>query len=492
MKEYIISLDQSTSGTKVLLINKKGSIISNFSMEHKQIYPNPGWLEHDPIEIYNNCLKLIHRTLKEQQLTPKNIAFLSITNQRETAVIWDQKTSLPIYPAIVWQCRRTLPYCMELSSKESFVREKTGLKIDPYFSATKWKWIVENIESSSTNLLAGTIDSWLIYQLTKGKVHATDYTNASRTLLFNIHQLSWDPELINLFNLQSIQLPKIKYSDDFFGYIEEESLIEDEYQIPIYGVMGDSQAAMFAQQLVEKGMAKATYGTGSSVLMNIGNEPIIPKSKSLVLALGWNLKNDITYALEGIIVSSGDTIKWARDQMGLFSNFDEFNKLTQSVSTSEGVYIVPGFNGLGAPYWNPNAKACIVGISRSTTKAHLLKACLDAVALQIYDCIQLIEEESNIKLSELCADGGASTNEELMQLQADCLQTNVKVTTIAELSAFGATYAGALGCYFWTRDEIKEKNVIKKRFTPSPTNSLTEKKIAGWKKAVSDVNNQYQ
>lgn len=492
MKEYIISLDQSTSGTKVLLINKNGTVISNLSIAHNQIYPKPGWLEHDPIEIYQNCLTLIHQTLKNQKLTPKDIAFLSITNQRETALIWDKETHLPIYPAIVWQCRRTLPYCMELRDKESFVREKTGLKIDPYFSATKWKWIMENVNTSSTNLLGGTIDSWLIYQLTKGKVHATDYTNASRTLLFNICELDWDPELVELFELQSIQLPQIHYSDDFFGYIKEESLIEDGYKIPIYGVMGDSQAAMFAQQLVEKGMAKATYGTGSSVLMNIGNQPIIPKSNSLVLALGWNFKNDTAYALEGIIVSSGDTIKWARDEMGLFKDFDEFNELTQSVDSSEGVYIVPGFNGLGAPYWNPKAKASIVGISRSTSRAHILKACLDAVSLQIYDCIELIQKESGIKLNELCADGGASRNEELMQLQADYLQTNVKITTIAELSAFGATYAGALGCNFWSMDEIKEKNIVKKHFIPSPMSSFLEEKISGWKKALSDVNNQYK
>lgn len=491
MTPFIISIDQSTSGTKALLINKAGNIVYQLSKNHEQIYPKPGWVQHNPSEIYHNCLSLIQQLLKDQQLTPKDIKFLSITNQRETALIWDKKTSETIHPAIVWQCRRTASDCEQLKYYEPKVTEKTGLVIDPYFSATKWRWILTNVKHDSNHLLAGTIDSWLIYKFTKGKVHATDYTNASRTLLFNIHTLDWDAELIELFNLQSLTLPTIKTSDSFFGYIEEESLIEDGYKIPIYGVMGDSQAALFAQACFEKGMAKATYGTGSSVLMNIGSLPIQPTSKSLVLALGWKLENDTAYALEGIIVSSGDTLKWARDNMGLFSSFEELSQLTKSVPHSDGVYIIPGFNGLGAPYWNANAKACIVGMNRATTKAHILKACLDAITLQIYDCVKLIEQESSIQLKELRADGGASKNVELMQLQADYLQTNVKVPSIAELSAFGAAYAGALGCDFWTLEHIKSIYQLQNTYSPISKPTFINEKIAGWKKAVSDVNKQY-
>lgn len=487
---YLLALDQSTSGTKALLIDKKGQIVEKTSKSHKQFYPQAGWVEHDPIEIYDNVKELIKEVLEKAGASLDSISALTITNQRETALIWDALTGEPIHRAIVWQCRRTANICEDYkeAGHEKLVTSKTGLLLDPYFSATKWKWLLQQYKNEGQNnkWLAGTIDSWLIWKLTGGALHATDYTNASRTLLFNIHSLQWDAELIQLFGLEDIILPEVRASDDVFGYISDPDLVNEGTQIPICGVMGDSQAALYAQRCTEPGMGKATYGTGSSVLMNVGAVPV-SGTDGLVSALAWKLKNETRYALEGIIHTSGDCIKWARDNMNLFQTFEELEVLTSSIEDTEGVYVVPAFVGLGAPYWKPDARAAIIGMNRSTTRAHVLKACLESIAYQIRDVVDLMSNETGIKLNELRADGGASKNKMLMQLQAEFLGKTVITTKAAELSALGASYAGGLGVGFWDKEDLDQIYEMENSYTPIWHDTDRESKYEGWKAAVTSI-----
>lgn len=490
-QNYLLALDQSTSGTKALLINKEGQIVKKRSKPHKQFYPQAGWVEHDPNEIYENVKELIKEVLAEASVSFGEISALTITNQRETALIWDAETGQPIHRAIVWQCRRTADICEEYKSsgQEPLITSKTGLLLDPYFSATKWKWLLNLIKNQEINgqWMAGTIDSWLIWKLTGGTVHATDYTNASRTLLFNIHSLQWDLELIQLFELEELLLPEVRASDDLFGYVTDPDLVEAAgISLPICGVMGDSQAALFAQRCTEPGMGKATYGTGSSVLMNVGSEPVTG-SNGLVSALAWKLKNETRYALEGIIHTSGDTIKWARDNMNLFQTFEELEQLTSSIPDTEGVYVIPAFVGLGAPYWRPNARAAIIGMNRSTTRSHVLRACLESIAYQIRDVVDLMSHETGIKLYELRADGGASKNKMLMQLQSEFLGKTVVTTKAAELSALGASYAGGLGIGFWTEENLDQIYQMEEEYFPNWKDTERESKYEGWKAAVASI-----
>ena len=487
---FLLALDQSTSGTKALLIDQQGKIIHKQSREHKQYYPQIGWVEQDPMEIYNNVKSLLKEVMANTGTTSTDIAFISITNQRETALIWDAKTGEPIHRSIVWQCRRTTSICeeMKIAGHEPGITAKTGLLLDPYFSATKWQWLLKHCQSQvpHKNLMAGTIDSWLIWKLTGGAVHASDYTNASRTLLFNIHTLEWDPELIHLFGLEDLALPEIKPSDAFFGYLTDETIIGNGSHIPIYGVMGDSQAALFAQRCTEPGMAKATYGTGSSVLMNVGAKPIAA-TDGLVLALAWKLQTQTQFALEGIIHTSGDCLKWAKENMNLFDSYEELESLASSVLDSDGVYVVPAFVGLGAPYWKPNAKAAFIGMNRSTTRAHVLRACIDSIAYQICDVVDLMTKETAIQLHELRADGGASKNKQLMQIQSDYLGKSVITTKTAELSALGAAYAGGLGIEFWTVEDLDRIYQIEEQYTPLLSDIQRSNNYQGWKKAISSV-----
>ncbi|MDG5789631.1 glycerol kinase GlpK [Evansella sp. AB-P1] len=488
-REYILSVDQSTSGTKVLLINSQGEVIHKKGASHEQYYPNPGWVEHDPIEIYENVKRLLKETINTVPNAKDVLKVLAVTNQRETIVVWDKESGIPVYNAIVWQCRRTSDICKDLKELgyESTVKSKTGLTLDPYFSATKVKWILENVDgvkekAANGKLLLGTIDSWLIWKLTDGKVHATDYTNASRTLLFNIHTLDWDEELLAVFSINKSMLPQVKDSNANFGMVEDDDLL----QLPISGVIGDSQGALFGQKCFEIGMAKATYGTGTSVLLHTGN--LVDAHNGLVTSIAWGIDSKIEYALEGIIHTSGDVMKWIKEDLGLFSDYNEVEKLASSLTDNQGVYLIPAFVGLGAPYWDPYARAAIMGMSRNTTKAHIVRAGLESIAYQVKNVVELMEKESHINIKELKVDGGATKNSFLMQFQADMLDTNVVASNISELSAMGSGYLAGLGIGMWSStDEISKLNRDNEIYRPLVSEKVRIKNYQGWQQSVSRV-----
>lgn len=491
-QQYILAIDQSTSGTKALVVDRRGNVIARSSMEHKQYYPQPGWVEHDPLEIYSNVLATARAVIEKAQLTAVDLAVLTITNQRETGMIWDRTTGLPIYPAIVWQCQRTADMCQQLqrNGHDETVMNKTGLMLDPYFSATKLQWILDHVDGARTQaaegrLLAGTIDSWLIWKLTGGTVHATDYTNASRTSLFNIHTLQWDEELCSLFQVPSSLLPAVKASDTIFGYTLEPALFDVE--VPISGVIGDSQGALFGQLCLEPGMAKATYGTGTSVMMNAGDQPLTC-GDGVVTTIAWGANGTVTYALESVLRTTGDSIKWIRDNLGLFSTFEEMQELLESVPSNEGVYLVPAFVGLGAPYWDPYARAAIIGMNRSTGRGHIIRATLESIAYQVKDSVMFLQEKSGIPLLELRADGGASANHWLMQFQTDLLDQPVTRSTCAELSAMGSVYLGGLCVGYWSNlEELAANSSLYETYIPEMDEVTREALYAGWKNAVYTI-----
>ncbi|HEY8890832.1 MAG TPA: glycerol kinase GlpK [Clostridium sp.] len=490
--KYILAIDQSTSGSKALLVDNKGIILEKVTKAHKQIYPSIGWVEHDPIEILENVKSIINKLLDKVKINKDEIKVLSITNQRETVVVWDAETGIPVYNAIVWQCRRTTKICEELRLKgyEEIVEEKTGLRLDPYFSASKVKWILENVHGAKEKakrgtLILGNIDTWLIWNLTGGKVHATDYTNASRTLLFNIKDLHWDTELLEIFQIPSSMLPDIKCSDKIFGNIKCKGLnIEG---IPIAGIIGDSQGALFGQLCFEKGMAKATYGTGSSIMVNIGDE-FVQSKNGLVTALAWGINDKVEYAVEGIINCSGDTINWVKENLGLVNNFSQIEPMINGLIGNQGVYLVPAFVGLGVPYWEPKAKAAIIGMNRDTKKENIVRAAVESIAYQIKDALVSIEKETKIHLKEIRVDGGASSNNFLMQFQADILGINVVKSLTEELSLMGSVYIAGLGVGIWrSREELQ--NIISKNkvYSPSMDIGTVNKYYDGWKKAIKKV-----
>lgn len=492
-KPYILVVDQSTSGTKALIVDKAGTVVERSIMDHKQYYPQAGWVEHDAEEIYLNVKRVIKNVLQKANIQPSNLTTITITNQRETVLLWDKTTGHPINRAIVWQCQRTADACLQYRNNghEEFVKSRAGVMLDPYFSATKLRWILEHAPDVSDklrkgSLFAGTIDSWLIWKLTGGAVHATDYTNASRTSLFNIHTLQWDKELCTLFDVPMEILPEVRCSDDLFGYTNDPDLFD--IQVPISGVIGDSQGALYGQMCFTEGMAKATYGTGTSVLMNIGDKALESRN-GLVTTIAWGRAGRVTYAYEGVIRSSGDSLNWVRDNLGLFHTFEEMEQLTGFITNNEGVYLVPAFVGLGAPYWDAYARASIVGMNRGTDRGHIIRAALQSIAYQIADVVQLMENESSVTLLELRADGGASDNSQLMQFQADMLNTNVIKSTISELSAMGSVFLGGLGTGFWTsQDEIislQATHVLVYHSTMSPKESQLY--YNGWKQAVKSV-----
>lgn len=489
---YILAVDQSTSGTKALLVDRQGHVAARSSMEHKQIYPRSGWVEHDPLEIYDNVKECIREVLRQAGVSAAELAALTVTNQRETSVMWDKVSGRPVYNAIVWQCQRTAEICERLKNggHEERVRAKTGLLLDPYFSAAKLKWMLDHAEEAPRllqegRLLAGTVDSWLVWKLTGGKVHATDYTNASRTSLFNIHTLQWDEEMADLFGIPIALLPEVKASDEIVGYTDDDSLFAS--PVPIAGLIGDSQGALFGHLCFEPGTAKATYGTGTSVLMNVGDKPV-DGGPGLVTAIAWGAEGKVTYALEAVIRSSGDSIKWVRDNLGLFSAFDEMQQLIDGLPSNEGVYLIPAFVGMGVPYWDPGARAAIVGMNRGTHKAHIVRAAAESIAYQVCDAVEFMQARSSMPLRGLRTDGGASSNPWLMQFQADILGRPVTRSTCPELSAMGSVYLGGLATGFWSSlEQITANKDLYETFYPALNEQLRESHYSGWKDAVRSV-----
>lgn len=477
--QYILTIDQSTTATKALMIDLDGNIIETVSKKHKQIYPQKGWVEHNPNEIMNNVYLLLKKLIDRNEKKKDHIIALSITNQRETTIVWDRNTGLPVHNAIVWQCRRTSKHCEQLKEKEKIIAKKTGLKIDPYFSATKIKWIFDTYNLEPEKYMFGTIDSWLIYNLTNRKMHVCDHTNASRTLLYNLKKKSWDQDLLDIFGISMNILPVIKCSDDIFGYTTLNGQLKE---IPIVGVIGDSQASLFAQHCFEKGQTKATIGTGSSVLMNTG-EKVLDNVFGIVNTLGWNLKKDKVYASEAIIHSSADTLNWMRDQLGLFKDDSELNEICETYDAN-GVIVVPAFVGLGNPYWLSDAKASIQGISRNTDKFNVICAGVESIAFQIYDAIEELMNMANTIVPTIYIDGGGIQNPYLMQLIADLCKSKVIINEEMLLSALGSYYIAMLGLKLKDKSEIQtmKKEVV--TFTPSMDEKVRIEKINMWKNAI--------
>jgi len=487
MKKFILALDQGTTSSRAIVFDNSGKIVSTAQKEFTQHFPKPAWVEHDPAEIWSTQSKVAVEALKKAGIDSKAIAAIGITNQRETTVVWSRKTGKPVYNAIVWQDRRTAAFCDQLKKegKAKKILEKTGLIIDAYFSATKVRWILDNVKGArklaeAGELAFGTIDSWLVWNLTKGKCHVTDVSNASRTMLFNIHTLKWDFDLLSIFNIPASMLPAVKSSSEVYG--QAEGIFPA--KIPIAGIAGDQQAALFGQMCVEPGMVKNTYGTGCFMMMNIGSKPISSKSR-LLTTVAWKIGNKTTYALEGSIFIGGAVVQWLRDSLGIIKKSSEVEKLAAGVSGSEGVYFVPAFAGLGAPYWNQHARGTITGLTRGSTSAHIARAALDSIAYQTLDVLLAMKKDSGIDISELRVDGGATVNNALMQFQADLLQTSVVRPKITETTALGAAYLAGLSTGYWKDiKETKKQWQVDTRFKPEIEAKETKELIKGWRKAV--------
>ena len=488
-KKYILALDQGTTSSRAIVFNKQGEIMGSAQQEFPQIYPHTGWVEHDPIEILGSQVGVVSEALIRACTNADEIAAIGITNKRETTIIWDKKTGKPIYNAIVWQCRRTACYCDELKEKgyADMIYQKTGLVLDAYFSATKIKWILENVEGAKEKALNGelafgTIDTYLIWHLTKEHVHATDYTNASRTMLFNIHTLSWDKELLDLFGIPESMLPKVYPSSHLYGYTDEVKLGA---RIPICGVVGDQQAALFGQLCVNKGDIKNTYGTGCFMLMNTGDEAITSKH-GLVTTLAAGLDNRPSYVLEGSVFVGGAIVQWLRDEMRLIKSASETEKYATSVDSSYGVYIVPAFVGLGAPHWDPLVRGTITGLTRGTKKEHFIRASLEAIAYQVYDIYTAMQNDLGVEVKTLNVDGGASQNNFLLQFQSDILLANVVRPKVVEVTALGASYLAGLCVGYWKDiEDIRNNKVIERVFIPSMDLEKRKRRITGWETAVA-------
>jgi len=488
-KKYILALDQGTTSSRAIIFNHKGEIVKIAQKEFTQYYPKPGWVEHDPMEIWGSQSGVAREVIETAGIRPEEIAAIGITNQRETTVIWDKNTGRPIYNAIVWQCRRTAAICEELKRRglEDYIRDNTGLVIDAYFSATKIKWILDNVEGAREKaekgeLLFGNIDTWLIWNLTRGKVHVTDYSNASRTMLYNIKELKWDDRLLKELNIPKSVLPEVKPSSHVYGYTDPD--IFGGLRIPIAGVAGDQQAALFGQACFKAGMAKNTYGTGCFLLMNTGDEMV--KSKNgLITTIAWGIDGKVEYALEGSIFVAGAVVQWLRDELKLIHDASDSEYFANKVEDSNGVYLVPAFTGLGAPYWDMDARGVIVGLTRGANKNHIIRAALESIAYQTRDVLEVMEEDSGIKLKELRVDGGAAANNFLMQFQSDILGVPIKRPNIIETTALGAAYLAGLAVGFWScREEIWEKWNVNQSFEPQMEIEKREHIYRGWKEAV--------
>lgn len=493
----ILSIDQSTSATKALLIDEAGRRVARCSREHRQFYPQPGWVEHDPEEILENTLQVLTDLIHSQGLTREDVQALALSNQRETVVVWDRETGKPLCNAIVWQCSRASALCQRFALDAGFtqaVQDKTGLRLSAYFAAPKVAWVLEQIPGARQaaqegRLAMGTIDSWLIYGLSGGKVHATDVSNASRTLLLNLETLDWDEDLLTAFGIPRSMLPSIHLSDEVFCTLSQPIMQRlfgpGAAPLPVTGVLGDSHAACFAQGCFQQGMAKATYGTGSSVMLHAGPRPVAAQH-GVVCSVGWGCRGQVTYVLEGNINAAGDTLRWLRDEMGLLEDEADSGNLAQSVPDTQGVYLVPAFTGLGAPHWDSQATALLTGITRGTTRAHVVRAALEAIAYQIADVVRAMEQDCGFRLSELRADGGPTGNVFLMQFQADVLDTPVACAPMEELSSLGAAYMAGLSQGVWRDlDELAGLQTSRRRFEPCWNETQRNHALDGWKAAVA-------
>ena len=485
-KKYILALDQGTTSSRTVLFDDKGKICGISQRETEQIYPKHGWVEQNAVEIYQSQLETMHKVIRENDIDFEDILSIGITNQRETTVVWNKKTGEPVYNAIVWQDVRTSKYCKELkkdAALNTYIRENTGLVIDSYFSATKIKWILDSVPKArkmaeKDQLLFGTVDTWLLWNLTKGKVHATDYSNASRTMIYNIVDLGWDEQLLDKLEIPGSMLPEVKSSNAHFGTFEF-----DNHKIPITGIAGDQQAALFGQACFEKGEIKNTYGTGCFLLMNTGSKPKFSEH-GLLTTIAWGLDDKIDYALEGSVFIAGAAIQWLRDGLQLIDNAKDSEYFAKQVKGDSSVYVVPAFAGLGAPYWDMDARGSIFGLTRDTGKNHLIKATLESLAYRSKDLIVSMEDDSGVRLTALKVDGGACANNYLMQFQADILDTVVERAEIIESTALGAAYLSGIGVGLWKKEDILKNRKIEKEFQPKMDDSKRKKLYATWKKAV--------
>lgn len=487
--KYIVALDQGTTSSRAIIFNQDYQIVGSAQKEFTQIYPKEGWVEHDPMEIWASQSGVLTEVIAKTGISTHDILGIGITNQRETVVIWDKNTGRPIYNAIVWQCRRTASICDKLKEQglQDYVRENTGLVIDAYFSGTKIKWILDNVEGAREaanrgELLFGTVDTWLMWKLTNGKVHATDYTNASRTMIYNIRDLKWDEKMLDVLGIPKSMLPEVKDSSGVFGYANLGG--QGGYRIPIAGVAGDQQAALFGQACFNKGEAKNTYGTGCFMLMNTGDKMITSKN-GLLTTIGIGLNGKVEYALEGSIFIAGASIQWLRDELRIVNDSKDTEYFATKVKDSGGVYVVPAFVGLGTPYWDMYARGTIVGLTRGSNRSHIIRATLESIAYQTRDVLDAMQEDSGIKLTELKVDGGASANNFLMQFQSDIVGVQVRRPEIVETTALGAAYLAGLGVnQFTCKNEIKENWKIDREFNPELDKETKDKMYKGWKKAV--------
>ena len=490
MDGYILALDQGTTSSRAILFDNLGNIKGVSQKEFRQIFPKAGWVEHDAMDIWATQSGGCREVLEKNFIRPTEVRAIGITNQRETTIVWEKETGKPVYNAIVWQCRRTAEICEDLREKgyEDLIFEKTGLKLDAYFSATKIKWILDNVEGARERaergeLLFGTVDTWIVWNLTRGKVHITDFSNASRTMLFNINTLQWDDEILEILNIPKAMLPEVKNSSEVYGHTDEYTF--GGAKIPIASVIGDQQSALFGQACFEKAEAKITYGTGAFLLMNIGKE-VMKSKKGLLTTVAWGLNGEVTYALEGSIFIAGAGIQWLRDELRLLYDASLSEQYANLVDDTEGVYIVPAFTGLGAPYWDMNAKGAMFGLTRGTKREHIIRATLESIAYQCVDVFNCIEEDTNIKIQNLKVDGGASANGFLLQFQSDMLNSEVTRPKVLETTAMGCAFLAGLAVGFWeSTDKIKKIWELDRKFEPKMNETVRDEKLKGWHKAVS-------
>ena len=490
-KKFILALDQGTTSSRSIIFDTSGNTVDASQQDFEQIFPNNGWVEHNPEAIWQSQLKTINIVLSNSSVTVKDIAAIGITNQRETTIVWNKKTGKPVYNAIVWQDRRTAAFCDQLKADgyAELIQQKTGLIVDAYFSGSKIKWILDNVPEArdlakKDELAFGTVDTWLIYKLTKGNVFVTDVSNASRTMIFNIHTLKWDQELLDIFEIPKTMLPEVKSSSEIYGYTE---LFDS--KIPIAGIAGDQQAALFGQLCVEKGMVKNTYGTGCFLLMNTGETPVLSQNK-LLTTIAWQINGKTQYALEGSVFVGGAAVQWLRDGINLIDDAKDIEALASKVDDSDGVIVVPAFTGLGAPYWDPYARGSIQGISRGTTKSHIARATLEGIALQVYDIVKAMENDANTRLKVLRVDGGASANDLLLQIQSDIFKSDVVRPINLETTALGAAYLAGLAVGMYkNKEELRKQWKTDKVFKPNVDSKKQLQLISQWHKAVNRSKN---
>lgn len=488
MPQYVLSFDQGTTSSRAIVFDRNGSVVAIAQKEFTQLYPKPGWVEHDPNEIWYTQVSVAAEAVVKAGITIKDVITIGITNQRETTIVWDRQTHEPVYNAIVWQDRRTADYCDELkrNGSDKEIQQRTGLVTDAYFSATKVKWILDNVpgareKANNGGLCFGTVDSWLLWKLTNGNVHVTDVSNASRTMLFNIHSLEWEDELLRLFDIPRNMLPQVKSNSEVYGYTEN---VLTGSMVPISGIAGDQQAALFGQMCVQPGMVKNTYGTGCFMLMNTGEKPVM-SSNNLLTTIAWKVDNRVQYALEGSVFIAGAVVQWLRDGLSIIKTSKDVEELAAGASDNGGVYMVPAFAGLGAPYWNQHARGTIVGITRGTTGSHLARAALESIAYQVMDVLKAMEADAGVPIAELRVDGGATVNDLLMQFQSDILGTTVIRPAITETTALGAAYMAGLAVGYWNGlHEISEYWQADAIFKPTMNNATREELTQGWQRAI--------